>query len=518
MNGFRWFTGAVALLGMVAVAHASGCIVPAHLDDCDYYPGATCGTTGTGGGGGDGGPPPGCVPNESTEPVANACGVFVSSSLGDDANVGTKDKPLKTLGAALTKAKGKPVYACGESFSEAVAIGESAMLYGALDCTKGWAYDASKKTQLSADADAIPLTVTKATTSAEVLDFAITAADAMKDGGSSIAVLVAQAAVSFTRCDVTAGSGKAGLSGAPYQMPAQVGSDGNPGNAACSANSIIGADSVANACGNGDSISGIGGTGTTNSGGAGSPGEPQGSMNGGAGENATMACTAGTKGDDGSPGSAGTGATGIGTLSASGYTGASSGNGGIGKPGQGGGGGGGAKGGGGAGMCPAGTTGGASGGSGGAGGCGGLGGHGGMPGGASIALVSLDATLSFASVTLKAGSGGAGGDGGAGQLGGDGGKLGAGGKAKPTYPNLNDACAGGPGGKGGDGGKGGGGLGGHALGIAATGKALAMTGVVFTKGTAGTGGKGDNTNGNMGDGAMGIAADCWDFAANATCK
>jgi hypothetical protein len=456
------------------------------------------------------------VPNENVEPVADICGVFVSSSLGDDGNAGTKEKPLRSIQAAL--AKGKPVYACGEGFSETVSIAGSATLYGALDCASGWAYDAAKKTGLKAGADAIPLTVSKAATSAEVSDFAITAADAMKDGGSSIGVLVAQAAVSFTRCDVTAGNGKAGVAGAAWMTASEAGSDGKAGADACAADMSFGGKAVTNTCGGGDSVSGSGGIGDAAAGGDGSKGLPVSATNGGAGEGA-MRCTAGTDGDPGSAGNPGPGAASLGALSASGYAGDPGGDGKPGAVAQGGGGGGGAKGGAGAGKCAAAASaGGASGGSGGSGGCGGLGGKGGAAGGSSLAIVSIGATLSFANVSVKAGAGGNGGDGGTGQLGGDGGNPGAGGKAKPMYGNLNDACSGGHGGKGGAGGKGGGGTGGHAIAIGVSGGAVPMSGWTATKGTAGAGGKGDNAGGNLGDGAPGVAADCWDFAANAACK
>jgi hypothetical protein len=504
MRTNTWMLGLAGILG-AGTAMQAGC---GHAYE-DYYlslldPKLTTGSGGAdaGGGGNGGGPPAGCVPNENADPVSDTCGVFVSSSLGDDSNVGTKEKPLKTLGAAL--AKGKAVYACGEGFVEAVSIAGSATLYGALGCTKDWAYDGTKKTQLTAAADTIPMSVAKATTSAEVLDFVITAADASKDGGSSIAVLAAQAALSLTRCDVAAGNGKAGLAGAAYQDSAQAGVDGKAGNDVCSASTSLGGDAVTSMCGTPDSVSGAGGIGSIAAGGDGSKGLPASAANGGAGED-TSACTAGGPGDAGAAGTAGTGATGLGTLSATGFAGVSGGEGGPGSVAQGGGGGGGAKGETTATLCPAGMGGGASGGSGASGGCGGLGGKGGSAGGASLALVSLDATLSFASVTVKVGSGGAGGDGGTPQGGGAGGvNGGAGGKGKNA---LKAACAGGPGGKGGDGGKGGGGTGGHAIGVAATGSAPAMEGVTFAKGTPGLGGKGDNANGNMGDGAPGVAAD-----------
>jgi hypothetical protein len=53
---------------------------------------------------------------------------------------------------------------------------------GALDCAKGWLHDASKKTKLTAPADAIPLRIDNPTTDAAVHDFAITSADAEQAG------------------------------------------------------------------------------------------------------------------------------------------------------------------------------------------------------------------------------------------------------------------------------------------------------------------------------------------------
>jgi hypothetical protein len=509
-------TLAAALVGggLAGAWLVAGCFD--YQDNCELALDCPRGTNGSSSSGGhDAGPTPPCIPSEIVGAVADTCGVFVSSSKGSDTNgKGTQAAPYQTLTKALAEAGSKPVYACGESFSEALSITSSATLYGALACASGWAYDAGSKTQLTAGADMIPLEISGATTSAEVYDFAITSANAMQSGGSSIGVLVAQATASFTRCDVTAGNGMAGSPGAPYMTPAQAGSSGIAGADACAAAMSFGGAAVTNTCSTTDSASGQGGDGDAAgapAGGDGSTGSPLGAMNAGVGEG-TTACTPGTVGDNGQPGSPGIGATGNGTLSATGYVGATGDDGQPGTVAQGGGGGGGAKGGSGTGQClSASSAGGASGGSGGSGGCGGAGGKGGGPGGSSFALVSIDATLSFASVTLKAGSGGPGGDGGAGQGGGTGGGIGAGGTV-PMNVALSPGCAGGPGGNGGNGGNGGGGRGGHAIGLAYTGTAApSMTGVTFVKGTAGMGGMGDDSNGNMGDGAPGVVVNVQGF-------
>src|SRR4051812_36468367 len=109
MNWFRVFFGVGTLSGGAVVAQARGCIVPANLDDCNVYAHAGCSggtsststgtttSTRTGAGG-----HPSC--DAAMGAVDGSCGVFVSSSKGDDKNDGSPGKPLATLGAALSKA------------------------------------------------------------------------------------------------------------------------------------------------------------------------------------------------------------------------------------------------------------------------------------------------------------------------------------------------------------------------------------------------------------------------------
>jgi hypothetical protein len=445
--------------------------------------------------------------------------VFVSSSLGVDGNEadrGTKEKPFKSITAALNKANVTRVYACAESFSEPVTISATVELYGALDCTKSWAYIGAtqKKTTLKADADKVPLTLTG---DATIEDFAIMAADAMVDGGSSIAVIAVQVKASFARCDLAVGAGKAGLQGTTPTDPVgpmtsdDVAIKGNDGKNACMDPSAqLGGAAKENALcpfASGGPIGGSGGQGTVPTGGNGeaTPATMQTAL-GGVGQpniDPLWSCVIGQGGigASGAAGVSGNGAMGadsLGALDSSGYTGAPGQPGGVAPPGQGGGGGGGAKG---KSACA-----GASGGGGGAAGCGGKGGLGGGAGGASLALVSLAATLSFEKVTIKVGVGGDGGNGGDGQVGGSGGKGGVGGTGSATL----DACDGGKGGQGGTGGKGGGGRGGHAIGIAYTGATMPLTkGATFTKGTPGKGGLGAADM--MHDGDAGVQADVQAF-------
>jgi hypothetical protein len=510
---------AFALLVGLAVALATqptACFFKEDLNDCSWYPSAHC----FDGGSGDSGPAPACIPSMNSTPVDDSCGVFVSSTTGDDTNgQGTKGAPYKTLGKAV--AKGSVVYACAGStpYAEAVTLDKAVTLFGALDCGS-WAYDAAKKTALTAPADAVPLTLTANASGSDVEDFAITAADAIRTGGSSIAVIAEGGSANFTRVDITSGKGRDGAAGMTPTTsvgptdPTDMSIKGNDGSNACMATaSQLGGLPVTNPmCA---SMGGAGGNGAVGNGSNGdaNPANAQTAL-GGQGQPATDMGTwgcvvgAGTVGENGTPATPGAGAKNseLGMLDlTSGYTGVAGQSGGPGSPGQGGGGGGGAKG--------KSTCAGASGGSGGAGGCGGNGGTGGQPGGASLGIGILGATLAFDTVAIKVGVGGKGGDGAVGQGGGVGGAGGKGGLGDSTAPATLKACNGGDGGPGGKGGTGGGGRGGHAIGIAYTGStAPVMKGVSVTPGTAGQGGKGDNsTMGITGDGATGEAANMQGF-------
>lgn len=467
--------------------------------------------------GGDSGPPLTCVPTAGMDPVADMCGIFVSSSLGDDvAGVGSKEKPYKTLAMGIKTAgpANKPVYACAETFTETLSVAVGVGLYGGLDCKKSWGYVGDARSTLTAEADAVPLTLSNAANGVALFDFKVTAVDAVIAGGSSIAVIADQVTASFTRCDLIAGNGMAGLAGVmstdnvgPTVDTTDPAIRGNNGVAACmdKVQSLGGASKPNDLCpsSSGGPLGGAGGPADTMQGSNGGsiPPTTQTAL-GGTGQGVgdpTLSCVTGS-GQPGAPGMAGgdgagaSGASAIGQLAISGYAGVAGKIGFDGKAGQGGGGGGGAKG---KALCA-----GATGGGGGTGGCGGHGGSGGNAGGASIALVSLGATLSFDTVSIALGAGGAGGDGGDGQFGGVGGFGGFGGAGNGTLA----ACPGGVGGAGGTGGKGGGGHGGHAIGIAATGNMLLKLppGVIVSqKGTAGLGGKGGPSQ----DGDSGVQAE-----------
>jgi hypothetical protein len=468
-----------------------------------------------------------CIPHHNATAIADYCGIFVSASRGNDALGGTKSAPVQTLEKAIEMAKGRPVYACAETFPEAVSMPAGTRLYGGLDCADGWKYvGTTTKTTIGPAANSIPLRVHGEGQTTRIEDVRATATEPTWPGSSSIAVWVAAGTTAeFMRCEFVAGNGAAGADG--ESLPPDSALDGAPGNVgadACSGsvfNGNPGAMSAVKTCEGGEmSIGGKGGDGgkivgpplKALAGGDGEAGQPAGKYGaGGTGEpdiSSLSWCPAtgsGQLGDDGAPGEPGAGATGLGTLEPYGYVGTAGAAGATGKPGQGAGGGGGAKGG--TSICGGFEGAGASGGSGGSGGCGGKGGGGGNGGGASIALVSRAAQVLLTDCTLTAVNGGDGGTGGTPQHGGLGGLGGLGGTGAISGSGSSYACDGGRGGTGGRGGLGGGGSGGPSIGIAYTGAAPEQRGtVMITTGIPGTGGPGGDFNVAGNAGANGIAA------------
>ena len=445
-----------------------------------------------------------CVADPASERAEDRCGIFVSLSLGDDANPGTRDQPVGTFERAISLARLGPlrVYACAEVFPEAITVPSGVEVWGGLDCAHDWIYIGdSRRTVLAPAPDMIPLQVkaTELEGISTLADLRLEAADASVPGGSSIAMLVLPGvAMELRRSELVAGDGADGESGEwGDEMPAKGGAPGNWGATACSADSVPGAPPVITVCGGVQTLGGKGGDGNAALGGSGNDGQPEPLPNpegwglGGSGETAGMQCDAGENGENGIDGLHGEGARGAGRITFQGWAGERGGDGSNGRPGQGGGGGGGSRGGTlFCGLSPNTPKGGASGGSGGGGGCGGKGGRGGGFGGASIGLVSFSGDVSLNATSILTGDGGDGGAGGLAQIGGAAGLPGVGGmSAGGSHPG----CAGGWGGVGGNGGYGGGGFGGPSLGVAhLLGQPAALHDSAVKTGMPGKGGSGGN--------------------------
>ena len=405
-------------------------------------------------------PPPGCdTPNEPLKNpekcLVDAFGAFVSPT-GDDGADGSKARPFKTIGKALSRPKSR-IVVCEGTYPETLDIQRDVEVYGGIACS----FTAAGKPASIESGKATGLTVSRGTVLLSSMN--VTAVNAVDPGESSIGVVVASGtSLKVVGGTVVAGTGAEGGAGAPganYNAglansdPTIKGKDGSGntpgGTQACAALCTEAPSPITE--GGGGGVGGPAGGGQGADGKTVVPSALPSRGKGGLYDTLNMQCTNGNRGGDADPANGGAGATTPGTVEANKWTPSRGGPGQTARPGQGGGGG--------SGGASA-TVGG--GGGGGCGGCGGGKGQGGQSGGSSFAVLSLGATVTLENVTLTAAAGGKGGDGGAGQAGQTGG---AGGERAPA----GSGCPGGAGGQGGQGGGGGGGAGGHSAAVAYTG-------------------------------------------------
>ncbi|HTN88955.1 MAG TPA: hypothetical protein VL242_34995 [Sorangium sp.] len=474
--------------------------------------------------------------------VSDKCGVFVSASAAPG-GLGTKKRPFKSFAEVAANRTKRRVYACAEAYDERSGIvftGDVEVYGGFTECDGEWIWSEGRATLTVTAAEeqaGTPNTVALMLDGGDnrIQSFNVTAKRTAAQGSSLIALLANGGKVELFSSDLTAGKAGNGDPGSsPSDEQAPNGITGIQGEAACAGGTRHdGPEGPVTQCpAGGKSTGGRGGAGGTCSededgmlvlgpSGKGEAGTPPYDTSGGSGGNGqpspTGACEAGKHGAPGEDADPIVRPAGRGTIGATGFTGVNGANGTPGKPGQGGGGGGGAMGG--TGSCSTGTNlaplPGASGGSGGSGGCGGEGGGGGLAGGSSIAVVILDAEISFDNVTLTAGDAGNGGQGGNGQRGGNGGTGGALGDSKGS---ADSSCDGGRGGNGSDGRPGDGGHGGHSLGIALKGSS-ALVGPLpsLALGNAGEGGLGGTLPSAGERGEDGLSEECWNFDTGMAC-
>ncbi|WP_437304402.1 hypothetical protein [Sorangium sp. So ce388] len=496
-----------------------------------------------------------CDDDPTVSRLQDGCGLFVSESLGDDANPGTRAEPLKTLRKALelVEAGGQPrhVYACAETFDESIWFYDTS-IWGGFDCKNGWQYLGADAKTVIAPQQPVREVVTFGGRAITLANLRIVAPDgnevdrteacsngivAVRDeaelklvasevitgrgarpGGNSIGIyLTAGSEIEVIDSLIATGDGADGEAGAPAEDAAAAdGRSGYPGADACTIDDAAATPAVTTECDDGTSVSGQGGPGAPEQGYSAGPGEPlpdpnpTGAGAGGVGQQGSTACTEGQRGLDGAAGVHGQGARLPGVVGWVRTLGKGR-DGTLGRPGQGGGGGGGSRGG--ATACGAGPVRGAFGGSGGSGGCGGKQGTGGFAGGASIGIVTRGSKVTVRGSTLQTGRGGRGGAGGAGSPEGKGAPGGEGGRG---VPGALPGCRGGDGGNGGPGGGGGGGLGGHSAGIAYLETAEVTRENVqatFRVGTAGKGGSGGDPDTTESKGDDGVAAEFLPFGA-----
>lgn len=160
--------------------------------------------------------------NAASQPAEDPCvlhesiGVFVSAQ-GNDANVGTRALPLRSLAKGMdsAKASGRRLYVCAETYAEpTLTLQQGVAVYGNLSCAGGsWAVTTQHAT-LASTATVAALAKDIATeTRIEGLD--LTAAAATTPGDSSIALIAEDApGLHFVRSALVAQDGADGADGA----------------------------------------------------------------------------------------------------------------------------------------------------------------------------------------------------------------------------------------------------------------------------------------------------------------
>jgi hypothetical protein len=459
-------------------------------------------------------------------------GLFVDPVGGDDTDEGTRERPLKTIRAAMELLRADAgagittLYLAQGTYDEdQIVVDRPVSLQGSYGgLSREWQRKREYLTHLDAGPTGLAVMGLGEGSGVKVEWVTITSANATTPGSASIAMRVlGTRGLVLNNTTLVAGQGGAGEPGANGDAGTN-GPDGGAGFPGTGVEPGNGGGAPLHRCGEANHSGGSGRSGGRfGAGSMGNPGNPDGGTRGGiAGTQGTAQpqgqlsyyCEAGhgqegTAGSSGSAGDAGPSGSGLGEVRGGTWVPSPQGRGGAGSPGTAGAGGGGGGSGGACEEGQAGNTpptnqagGGGGSGGGGGGGCGGQEGQGGGAGGASIALLLIDSTIQAGNITLNtrgAGHGGPGGEGGNGGQGGLGGP-GADGGAILSGSLYNDknytsfggkGAKGGNGGNGGHGGHGGGGAGGPSVGVwCSNGGVFTTEGVTITErlGPAGDGG------------------------------
>ncbi|WP_437978564.1 hypothetical protein WMF11_19585 [Sorangium sp. So ce295] len=471
---------------------------------------------------GDAVPESACLEELAADRAMDGCGVFVNSEIldGNDANPGTKDRPVRSVQRAIELARtgrGR-VFMPTDTFVGAIRLPSGVDIHAGFDFLEWRRRSSDSHGHINSETDERIAVIVEPARPGDTgaADGVSTLDHLWIQSGVQIGVLVqSNTAVEIVHSKIRAlYGGRAGDDGEEWRPSrAAAGPDGLFGEDGCSAATIPGGAAVTNPCDDGtSSTGGKGGDGLPARAEDGDTGDPVPASDpysglGGDAEREDSVCENGRSGLAGSPGTVGAAGQGIGRLTETGWEGDRGTDGGRGTPGQGGGGGGGRRGG--LAVCTAADKGGASGGSGGAGGCGGRGGRGGGNGWPSIGLAVLHARVTVRDSVIEAPAGGRGGHGGPPQQGGEPGRGAPGGDGRDRAR----ACEGGRGGDGGDGGYGGPGRGGDVIGIAYLDEdQLTLEGVTFELGLPGPGGTSWSHDGTMTTGEDGVAVETLRFS------
>lgn len=183
-------------------------------------------------------PPPQCDgtkrPDQDACVIADAFGIFVSSSLGNDlTGNGSRALPFATLGHAIVAAKqaNRRVYACAETYTENVDFADGVDIYGYFDCTSSWKTTQTRARTLAPKSPAA--TATKISKDTRIDSLEIVAPDVSSPGASSIGLLANDAGgLHFVNAKIHAGAAGKGDDGtAGIQLVATGNPNGRSGSA-----------------------------------------------------------------------------------------------------------------------------------------------------------------------------------------------------------------------------------------------------------------------------------------------
>lgn len=170
-------------------------------------------------------PPPVCVgtqlPTEDPCVIDEPYGIFVSSSKGTADGAGTRAQPVRSLqrAVALAKTSGKRVYACAESYEEALTLENGVSIFGMFDCNRSnWPLAPRRAVVRSPSSPAVRATNITSDTRVEGVEFIAPNFGNLppaQDAQSSIGLLAVNAPkLRIVEGRIRAGSGQDGASGA----------------------------------------------------------------------------------------------------------------------------------------------------------------------------------------------------------------------------------------------------------------------------------------------------------------
>ncbi|HEX7663513.1 MAG TPA: DUF1565 domain-containing protein, partial [Polyangiaceae bacterium] len=205
----------LALLAITLTASAAalaGC--PASFPDiCNDDP--NCGVDGSAPDGTTGDGAPACDPSKDLSCVTDASGIFINGTSGSDSAAGTKEAPLKTITAALSKATGSKsnLYICAGTYGEHVKLTSAMNLVGGFACAD-WTYAPANKPKIAPSDVGYALEIESVAGPTSISDLEFDAQPGTTASTSSIAAFVnASPKITLTRVSLSAGAGVQGADG-----------------------------------------------------------------------------------------------------------------------------------------------------------------------------------------------------------------------------------------------------------------------------------------------------------------